>query len=119
MSLWTCRTGRQPRKRYDHAGIPGCVTRRELRIGTAVQLLNAEQAGYEPAFGRWVLLCETHGQSMQVDTLADAYDRWPAPAEVWARSRLQRAGLGVRRLGFLSAWISLRVGVSSGWSYGG
>lgn len=58
-------------KRYNHAGLAGCVEIRRARsTGTRVGVYHAEQAAIDPSGGRWVTVCETHSTLCNHDTLA-------------------------------------------------
>lgn len=69
-------------KRYGLNGHAGLVARRRShQTGRFVSLLNAAQGGYDTEGGPWVIVCETHGFIMSLDTLALARNHMAYPLE--------------------------------------
>lgn len=60
-----------PQRDYVFNGLAGCVTQRTSRCtGLLVGLYQADQAGLDPAGGRWVTVCEPHATLCQHTSLA-------------------------------------------------
>lgn len=69
-------------KRYSAHGYAGCVSLHTNRqTGSEVGVYHAEQAGYDPAGGPWVVVCHTHNRIINATTLEQTVRMRSHPAE--------------------------------------